>query len=143
MNKLIENINSKILLSPALQEVIKTRFQHIQVNKNELLLKENQYCRKLFFLEAGTVRTFYHEKGKDITSWFYKEGQFFTAWYSFYSQKSGFENIEAVENCKIYYIDYFNYQKLLEEYNIFERFGRLLAEEQTAFIDLYSKGPGL
>ncbi|MCP4438612.1 MAG: Crp/Fnr family transcriptional regulator [Aureispira sp.] len=139
MERLLENISSKVPLSKDLEETIIAKFKLEEFPKNQLLLKEQQYCRRLYFLEEGTVRTFYYEKEKDISSWFYNEGHFFASWYSFYSQQPSFEYIESLEESKIYSIDYFEYQKLLETIPAFERFGRLLAEEQTAFIDLYSK----
>lgn len=140
MEILLQNIRSKIQLNKALEDAIVERFQRQVFPKNELLLREHSYCRRLYFLEQGTVRTFYTEKGKEISSWFYKEGLFFTSWYSFYRQQPSFEYIETLEESIICSIDYFNYQQLLERFPAFERFGRLLAEEQTSFIDYFSKG---
>jgi len=40
----------------------------------------------------------------------------------------------------LFSFEYYDYKKLIETYPKFERFSRLLAEEQLAFIDLYSKG---
>ena len=65
---------------------------------------------------------------------------FLTSWYSFYSQVQSFEYIETLEDSVVYAIDYTQYQKLLEQFPSMERFGRLLAEEQMAFLDNFSKG---
>ncbi len=140
MKTLLQSIRSKTTFSADLQKAIEAHFHKEIIPKNHQLLREHNYCRRLYFLEEGTVRTFYTEKGKEISSWFYKEGLFFTSWYSFYSQKPSFEYIETLEESTIYSIDYFNYQQLLEQFPAFERFGRLLAEEQMAFIDYFSKG---
>jgi len=63
-----------------------------------------------------------------------------SSWYGFYKQETSYEYIEALEDCSVYAIEYHDYKKLIEVYPKFERFSRLLAEEQLAFIDLYSKG---
>ena len=140
MKNLIQSIHSKIQLSPTLKQAIESKFVRKDFSKSHTLLQEHQYCRQLYFLEKGVVRTYYFHNEKDVSSWFYHEGQFFTSWYSFFSQQPSFENIETLEDTIIYSIDYFTYQKLLEEFPKLERFGRLLAEEQTSGIDLFSKG---
>ena len=140
MQNLLQIISSKVRISEKLESAIVGTFRKETISKNEFLLKEFQYCRRLYFLDKGTVRTFYYHKEKDITSWFYREGHFLTSWYSFYTQKASFEYIETLEECTIYSISYTKYQKLILEFPQFERFARLLAEEQTAFVDNFSKG---
>lgn len=140
MENLIKNIRTKCNVTKELEQAIREAFVLEKIPKNDYLLKEQQYCRKLYYLEEGTIRSFYYDKGKDVTSWFYHEDQFFTSWYAFYSQQPGFEYIEALDDCTVYSIDYFKFQKLFETHPRFERFGRILAEEQSAFVDLFSKG---
>lgn len=140
MTDLIENISSRIQVSDELKTAILGYFKREKVEKNTVLLRENAFCRRIYFLEEGTVRTYYHHDQKEISSWFYQEGMFFSSWYSFYQQQPSYEYIETLEDCVIHSIDYLNFQKLLNESHDFERFGRILAEEQTAFVDLYSKG---
>lgn len=105
-----------------------------------MVLSDGQTCRKLYFLEKGTLRTFYYHMERDITSWFYKEGNLMSSWYSFYNQTPGFEYIETLEDTTLWAISYQKYQQLLQRSFEFQQFGRLLAEEQVAFIDYYSKG---
>jgi hypothetical protein len=140
MDKLIQQIAAKINLSPTLKTAIESSFIREEIPKKKQLLREFQYCRKLYFLEKGTVRTFYHHEGKEITSWFYNEDNFVSSWHSFYSQNPSFEYIETVEDSILYSIEYHDYQKLLNNNTDFERFGRLMAEEYIIFIDQYSKG---
>ncbi len=140
MEKLLEQIQRRTTLSDELKAAIEQEFEKQECSKSKLVLKEHQYCRKLYFLENGTARTFYYHDGKEVTSWFYRESQFFSAWYSFYNQQQSFEYIEVLEGAIIYSIDYDRYQFLLKTSPFFERFGRKLAEEQTAFIDQFSKG---
>lgn len=135
----MQQIAAKITHSPLLKTTIERSFVREDFPKKKQLLREFQYCRKLYFLEKGTVRTFYHHEGKEITSWFYNEGNFVSSWHSFYSQKPSFEYIETLEDSVLYSIEYSEYQKLLNTSPDFERFGRLMAEEYIIFIDQYSK----
>lgn len=137
---LLDSIRTKIPLNSALEEAISTAFVQRTIPKRTALLREHQYCQHLYFLEQGTVRTFYYHEGKDISSWFYRSGMFLTSWYSFYGQTQSYEYIETLEDSVVYSIDYTQYQKLLEAFPLMERFGRLLAEEQMAFLDHFSKG---
>jgi len=140
MTALFKKIREKIPVTTDLEQAIATAFVKKTIPKRTELLREHQYCQQLYFLEEGTVRTFYYHEGKDISSWFYRSGMFLTSWYSFYSQVQSFEYIETLEDSVVYAIDYTQYQKLLEQFPSMERFGRLLAEEQMAFLDNFSKG---
>jgi CRP-like cAMP-binding protein len=47
--------------------------------KGAILLREGEYCRKVFYVEKGCLRFFYYDdEGKDITHWFIFEGEFIT-----------------------------------------------------------------
>ncbi len=140
MEKLLQAIKKEKPLADDLIAAIQAAFQHNIVAKSQILLKENQYCRRLYFLESGTIRTYYYAKDKDVSSWFYQEGQFFAAWASFYSQQPSYEYIEALEECSVYFIDYYSFNQLLDTHPQFERFGRILAQDLTVFIDQFSKG---
>jgi len=140
MEKLIQRIAKEIRVSNSLQESIERQFMLEDVSKNTILLKEQQYCRKLYYLAEGTIRTYHFHDGKDISSWFYPEDHFFTSWFSFLKQQQSFEYIEVLEDSKIYSISYEKYQKMFEAFPEFEHFGRRLVEDQLSFIDYFSQG---
>ena len=140
MKSLIAHISKQVPVSIELEKAIKSTFKEKRIQKQELLLKEHNYVRKLYFISNGILRTYYVHNGKEISSWFYVENQFLTSWSGFYKQETSYEYIEALEDCLVLSIEYYSYIKLIENYPKFERFSRLLAEEQLAFIDSYSKG---
>lgn len=140
MEKLIEAVMARTKLLPDTIQAIRDFFVKEEIPRNTLVLSDGQTCRKLYFLEKGTLRTFYYHLERDITSWFYKEGNFMSSWHSFYNQQPGFEYIEALEDIMLWSISHQKYQQLLQTSFEFQQFGRLLAEEQVAFIDYYSKG---
>lgn len=140
MENLIKSIVSKVKLPPKDIKLVEQSFVKEEISKNTLILSDGQTCRKLYFLEKGTLRTFYYHQERDITSWFYHEGHFMSSWYSFYNQQPGFEYIDTLEDSVLWSLSYQKYQQLLVSSFEFQQFGRLLAEEQVAFIDYYSKG---
>lgn len=140
MEQLIAYIGKRIPVSIELKETIKTVFKKERFAKQALLLKEFQPVRKLYFINKGIFRTYYVHDGKEVTSWFYDEHQFLTSWHGFYKQEFSYEYIEALEDSVVFSIEYQAYLKLINTHQKFERFSRLLAEDQLAFIDSYSKG---
>lgn len=141
MKNLLDNISSKIHLSEELKERIVNLFEKQVLEPKQYLMQAGQNCKKIYFLEKGIIRTFYHDdNGKDISSWFYKEDQFFTSWYSLYYKVASFEFIQSLSDAEVYAIDYNDYEQLMKEFPEFERFGRLLSQEHLAFLDYYFKG---
>lgn len=140
MQKLIHAIQKRVEIDEDLKRALNRSFLPEKIKRKAELLRNGNSCKKLYFLETGTVRTFYFHEEKEVTSWFYKEDLFFTSWYSFYTQKEGYECIEALEDAVVYSIHYNDYINLINSSQKFERFARLLAEEQIAFTDQFFKG---
>lgn len=140
MTKLIQKIKTNTFINAELEAAIAASFVLEKHEKNTFLIKENQYCKKLFFLEKGTVRTFHYHNEKDVTSWIYRPEQFFTSWYAFLNQQPSYEYIEVLNSSTIYSISYSDLQNLYKNFPAFERFGRLMIEEQMAFLDYFYKG---
>lgn len=114
-------------------------FKLEEATKSELLIKEGQLAKKMYFVKKGLLRTFYYDKNKEVTSWFYTEHQFASSWHSFYGQSVSFENVECIEDCKLYSITYDDYQQLLNQDSDFSIFGRKLAERFITSLDYFSK----
>ena len=140
MEALYQNIQQYIRLDEPLKSAIGESFQKKDYKKGDFLLKEGQYARRLFFIEQGTLRTYYLHDNKEVTSWFYTEGYFVSSWNSFYTGAPSYESIEALSDCTVYWIAADRYQALIEAHSSFERFARITAEQQLAFLDSFSKG---
>ncbi len=80
--------------------------------KGKMLLKEGEFCRKVFYVEKGLLRFFYYgDEGKDITHWFLLEQEFITEIDSIYSQKPSEFYLETLEDCVLHT---FNPQAFIE-----------------------------
>ena len=140
MRDLINYIRYYVKLSPLAEKAILERFNVREYQKDDLLLREGDTCRNLYFLMEGTLRTFYHDDGKEVTTWIYPDGFFVTAWSSFLLGQPSFESIQALQPTKVAFITKSSLYNLYDLHPSMERFGRYLAEEQLSSIDEYAKG---
>lgn len=134
------NIESRIHLPPDVIALVLDAFETKSVKKGTQLLQAGSTCRNLYFMEKGVARTYAESPEREVSSWFYPENQFVTSWYSFLQQQPSFEYIEMIEDGVINSISYQALQGLYNSHSEVERFGRLMVEEQLAFIDYFSRG---
>lgn len=125
--QLIDYIQSQVKVPPSihLADAISTEMYP----KNHLLHRENTVCRKLYFVEEGLLRIFYHSEGKDITYAFVTENTFTTLVDSFFEQKPSRYNIEVLEPSVISAISYVDLMNLFSDSHEIERFGRIITTE--------------
>ena len=140
MQHLLQTISLGCFITPDLRQELINSFILKKIEKGTKILNEGEKANKLYFIESGTLHTYYHHEGKQISSWFYIEGQFVTSWFSFFGQKKSFEVIECLDDCTLYEVSYANYQKLIADSPAFGNFARLLAEDMLTFIDEFGKG---
>lgn len=128
----------------ALSDDLKAEIQKIAIlesyKKGEIILDEGYVCRKMYFLNKGTVRTYFYQKGKDVTYWIYPDSSLFTAWPSFVNQKVSDEFIEATEPVELISISFENWKNLSEKFPEINRFGKLWMEEQMAQLHEFYMG---
>ncbi|WP_104382941.1 Crp/Fnr family transcriptional regulator [Sphingobacterium sp. HMA12] len=115
-----------------LYHLIKIIRQLFPLNDKEILLlkdgisifsaeKENNLIRplrvadRLFFLEKGTVRSFYQKDYKEINTEFFFENDFFTAFTSYLTQEKTNLHFQCIEQCDLISIPKEVIDKLLRE----------------------------
>ena len=91
--------------------------------KNEIILKEGDVCKHLYFLETGLLRYFLNKDGNDVTKFFTVAPYCFTSQFSFNSEKPATENIQALEKSIIWQITLKQSNELFElkSWTIFAR----------------------
>ncbi|WP_299522717.1 Crp/Fnr family transcriptional regulator [Winogradskyella sp.] len=140
MEDLLYNISQHAYLTPELQRAISNAFQPVETKKGDKILQEGERANYLYFIEKGMLHNYYfHDDGRQVSSWFYSENQFITAWSSFYLQKPSFETIECLEDCVLYHVSFTDFQKLIADFPAFGNFARLLAEDILATLDEFTK----
>ncbi|MEO1254749.1 MAG: Crp/Fnr family transcriptional regulator [Bacteroidota bacterium] len=128
-NSLINCVNKSHKLSSTAQRALFERLSRDEIEKEAHLLEEGQVCHKLYFIESGCVRSYYHLDGKEITHWFGFENDFVTSFLSFIDRSPSREFIQVVENLAAWTITRVDLYKLYDEFPEIERLGRILCEQ--------------
>lgn len=110
MQKLITYINSLVRFSPENWEVLKPVITRKTFAKGELLLKADEVCDSLFFIEEGYVRMFRIEDATEINAGLYFEGELVTGIPMFSDGRSFV--IEACEPVTVLVLDKSGLQKV-------------------------------
>jgi CRP-like cAMP-binding protein len=125
----INHIQNYTSLSNEALEAINNCLTKTTLYKNDYLLKEGNICRHLYFLEKGLLRGYYNLDGKEITHWFSSNEDFVTSFFSFTTQQTSVENIQAIENCELYGISKQQLNNLCSSYHEIEKLVRIAYEK--------------
>jgi CRP-like cAMP-binding protein len=126
---LLQSIREKISISKEEFDFSKTLFIPKKLRKRQYLLQEGDVCRYTAFVEKGMLRTFtVDEKGNEPILQFSMEGWWIADLYSFLTEEPSIYNMEALEDCQLLLITKINWEILLEKVPAFERYFRLLIQ---------------
>lgn len=102
---MIEEILDNIYVLPrSSKDVFLSHVHFAEYKKGEVLVSPNRTERHLYFIRKGFVRAFIERDGNEITFWFGYEGTIFTSLNSLIYGKAGYEYIELLEDCELYFI---------------------------------------
>ncbi len=102
--------------------------------KKEFLLQEGQICNKVTFINSGCMRLFYNVEGVENTIQFFFANSWHTDYASFLTGQPTIENMQALEACEVVQFRKADLYKLYDVYPVFDRVGRVMAE--NAFLSL-------
>lgn len=95
---LTENLSRYITLEDEILEFIDHNVQSLEVKKGQLISDQNTLHRNVYFVEKGLLRSFYYEKGKDITTNFYPENSLLANKDTLFQNTPARNSIEALED---------------------------------------------
>jgi len=108
-------------------DAIVESFSEREYVKNEFFLSEGHINRNYAFLVEGFMRAYTHDiEGNEITTTFYSENQIVCELFSFFKRVPAEENIQALTDCKVYYITFDELQVVFHNMPHFREFGRLV-----------------
>lgn len=111
------------------------------LRKHELLLREGEICHAAAYIERGGLRYYYTVEGEERTGQFFFEHEWYADYDSFLDQKPARQSIEALEPTRVWLLPRADLYRLYDERPVFERFGRLMAEQ--AYRGSRARGAGL
>ena len=127
-------IHSLISLCPKLTEseleYIRSGISITTLQSKEYYVHANEVQKHIGFVSQGLIRCYYLDKyGKDITVRFIKEQHYATHYSAFITQTPSKYYFQCIEPTTIVSVSYKHIQEGYEQFPIFERYGRLVAEE--------------
>lgn len=99
-----------------------------------LLIETGKVECYTYFVGKGLARGFFYQDGKDITIWFASEGMALLSMNAYLYEKSGYENIELLEDCNLLKIANSQLNVLFEENAGLANWGRRMSD--TALLKL-------
>lgn len=143
---LILRIRENISLNNNEVEFVKNLFIEEHFKKNEVILKEGDVCKKLYFIANGIVRFSKFDEGEERTFVFRSEGSFCNDLGSFLRKSPSINSITAIEPTTVFSITYTNLQIFYNELRFGDRFGRIAIENVytmliNQLIAFYSETP--
>ncbi len=114
---------------------IQSHFKKELVPKNQILVRQGDICKTLYFMEHGMGRSYYlNENGKEITQWFFGVGKFMTSADSFFQQTPSLYNLEVLVDSVVFSISKEDIDQLFAKYHKMEKLGRLVTTEMLTKI---------
>ena len=129
MNELLAYLNSMHTLSKDATDYLLRHLEQVEIPRKKFILRQGRICYNIYFVQQGLLRCFYMKNDREINSWFMKEGDVVVSVESFFDQKPGYENIQALEDSVLYHIDYNELQYLYNNCPEFNFVGRNLIEK--------------
>lgn len=74
----------------------------MKFNKGELILKEGEVCRNIYWVARGLVRQFYYKNGKELTEYMAAEGTVCMSIESLFKEEPTRQQIQAIEPTILY-----------------------------------------
>ena len=132
--KIIESIKSWVPLSIDEEKAFLQILEVKKFNKKEFLLQEGKICNKVSFINNGCMRLFYNVEGVENTVQFFFGDSWYTDYASFLTGNPTIENMQALLETEVIQFKKNDLYKLYNTMPIFERVGRIFAE--NAFLSI-------
>ncbi len=132
--QIIQSIKSIVSLSKAEEGAFTKVLEVKQFKKKDFLLREGQLCDRISFINSGCMRLFYNVEALENTVQFFFADSWYTDYASFLTERPAVENMQALEPSEVVQFKKTDLYKLYDQYPIFDRVGRVMAE--NAFLSI-------
>jgi CRP-like cAMP-binding protein len=108
--------------------LIDVYFEEKTLKKKEFLLQDDTICNFIAFISEGSIRHFHVKNGDEKTCDISFSTMWVTDFQSFTHNNISIMNLQAMEDSTVFLIRKPDLYKLYQECPIYEKFGRLMAE---------------
>ncbi len=124
-----QKVTDTIAISEEEFNLAKTFFIPKKLRKKRFVLQDGDVCKYTIFVEKGLLRSFtIDDKGNEHILQFSMQGWWSADLYSFFTGETSEYNIEALEDSELLLITKPSWDELLEEIPTFERYFRILIQ---------------
>lgn len=124
-----EKIHALAPLSTESRTLLYSRIRPFKVSKGEMLLREEQVCKHIYFIESGLIRSFINKDGRDINLEFSPEGYFVTHLKSLRTASPADYGLQTLETTLVWEFGKEDLQDLYTQSAEIESMGRQLVEQ--------------
>jgi CRP-like cAMP-binding protein len=132
---LLEYVNSMVPLNEEEMIHSKAILSSMKVKKGELVVKEDEVCDFIAYINKGYFRIYINQEIKETTVHLAGPGEFISAFSGYISRTPNKENIQAVTDAEIFIMRYQDLQNLYNKSHSIERLGRLIVEKHFVLKD--------
>lgn len=133
---LISHIQNKVDLPEEQKKKIESFFAPKKLRKKQYLLQEGEICKCLSFVSKGLLKSYVlDEKGNERINMFAFEGWWISDFNSFIHQEKAILNIDAVEESEVLMISLEDYEKMMLEIPVMDRYFRILYQNSLVTKD--------
>jgi CRP-like cAMP-binding protein len=122
-------VASHVPLSAADWDAIRAAFELSTVRRKGMYLQPGETCDRIAFLAQGCLTASYTTAKADVTTHIFVDGSFVADYYSYLTATPSRQTIRAVEDCALLAADRRAVSHLYESVPVWERLGRMIAEE--------------
>lgn len=135
-NVLFEHIEDKVQLTNKDKGLVMSFFKCKKLRKRQYLLQEDDMCKYISFVAQGLMRSYtVDEKGNEHINLFAWEGWWISDFASFIFCNEAKLNIDTIEDTTLLLLSRENYEKMLKDVPIMERYFRILYQNSLATKD--------
>lgn len=129
LNQLLDSLSAEE------QATFQSLFVAKNFQKGDILVGEGKVADKLFLIEKGYCRSYFIDKGEDITDFFFFEDSFATDFASFYGKKPSLLNLVCQEDVAASVVKKKELEELYRQNVKFSEIGRMTAEYAFVLIE--------
>jgi len=133
---LLSHIENKVDITEDQKKQIQSFFIVKKLRKKQYLLQEGDICKCLSFVSKGLLKSYFlDEKGNEHINMFAFEGWWISDFNSFVHQEKAVLNIDAIEETEVLMITLENYEKMMLEVPVMDRYFRILYQNSLVTKD--------
>ncbi|MCS3528983.1 Crp/Fnr family transcriptional regulator [Chryseobacterium sp. JUb7] len=133
---LFAHIKNKVDVSETQETELKSFFVSKKLRKKQYLLQEGDVCKNLSFVSKGLLKSYFlDEKGNEHINMFAFEGWWISDFNSFINQENAVLTIDAVEETELLMINREDYEKMMLQIPVMDRYFRILYQNSLVTKD--------